>query len=73
MSVMHAIEMPLRPSLNALRVFEAAVRRGSFAAAAAELRLTPSAVSRQIQLLEQQLGVGLFHRSRSVGRFDRCG
>ena len=66
------IDMPHRPSLNALRTFEAAVRRGSFAAAAAELRLTPSAVSRQIQLLEQQLGVMLFHRSRPVGRLDRC-
>ena len=63
--------MPLRPSLNALRIYEAAVRRGSFAAAAAELRLTPSAVSRQIQLLEQQLGVTLFHRSgRSVVSTD---
>jgi LysR family glycine cleavage system transcriptional activator len=57
--------MPLEPSLNALRVFEAAARGGSFAAAAAELRLTPSAISRQIQLLEQQLDLQLFHR---VGR-----
>lgn len=57
--------MTTQPSLNALRVFEAAVRRGSFVAAAAELRLTPSAVSRQIQLLEDQLRVSLFHR---VGR-----
>jgi LysR family transcriptional regulator, glycine cleavage system transcriptional activator len=59
--------MGARPSLNALRAFEAAVRRGSFAAAAAELHLTPSAISRQIQLLENQLGVPLFHRiGRSV-------
>jgi LysR family glycine cleavage system transcriptional activator len=57
--------MSKRPSLNALRAFEAAVRRGSFVGAAGELHLTPSAVSRQIQLLEQQLGVSLFHR---VGR-----
>lgn len=63
--------MPNRPSLNALRVFEAAVRRGSFAAAAAELRLTPSAISRHVQLLEQQLGVVLFHRiGRSVVSTD---
>ena len=63
--------MPNRPSLNALRAFEAAVRRGSFAAAAAELRLTPSAISRHVQLLEHQLGVVLFHRSgRSVVSTD---
>jgi LysR family transcriptional regulator, glycine cleavage system transcriptional activator len=66
-----SIDMPNRPSLNALRAFEAAVRRGSFAAAAAELHLTPSAISRQIQLLEQQLSVALFHRiGRSVVSTD---
>jgi LysR family glycine cleavage system transcriptional activator len=37
----------------------------SFAAAAAELDLTPSAVSHQIRGLESQLGVRLFHRRRS--------
>ena len=63
--------MTNRPSLNALRTFEAAVRRGSFAAAAAELLLTPSAVSRQIQLLEMQLGATLFRRiGRSVAATD---
>ena len=50
---------------NALRAFEAAVRRGSFVAAANELHLTPSAVSHQVKLLEDQLGVQLFSR---VGR-----
>jgi LysR family glycine cleavage system transcriptional activator len=53
------------PSFNALRAFEAAVRRGSFVAAANELNLTPSAVSHQVKLLEDQLGVQLFSR---VGR-----
>jgi LysR family transcriptional regulator, glycine cleavage system transcriptional activator len=52
------------PSLTALRAFEAAVRRGSFAAAAGELCLTPSAVSHQIKLLEDHLRVRLFHRIR---------
>lgn len=50
------------PSLNALRFFEAAARRRSFAAAAEELNVTPAAVSRQIRLLEDQLGVRLFRR-----------
>jgi len=50
-------------SLNALRVFEAAARRGSFKLAAGELHLSQSAVSRQIRGLEEQVGAPLFHRS----------
>jgi LysR family glycine cleavage system transcriptional activator len=46
-------------------VFEAAARAVSFHAAAEELSLTPSAVSHQIRLLEDTLGVRLFER---VGR-----
>ena len=51
------------PSLNAIRVFEAAARQQNFTAAAEELHITQGAVSRQIKLLEQQLGCALFHRS----------
>jgi LysR family glycine cleavage system transcriptional activator len=59
--------MPQLPPLNALRVFEAAARHGSFLRAAAELHITPAAVSHQIKTLEQQLGVRLFRRfNRSV-------
>lgn len=59
--------MTPRISLSSLRAFEAAARFSSFALAAAELRLTPSAVSHQIKLLEMELGVSLFHRAhRSV-------
>jgi LysR family glycine cleavage system transcriptional activator len=50
------------PSLNALRVFEAAARHLSFKKAADELSVTPAAVSHQIHGLEQQLGVLLFRR-----------
>lgn len=50
------------PSLDPLKGFEAAARHGSFTRAAAELFLTQSAISRQIQTLEQQLGVRLFRR-----------
>jgi LysR family glycine cleavage system transcriptional activator len=46
-----------------LPTFEAAGRLGSFAAAAAELCLTPSAVSQQIRGLEEALGVILFERT----------
>ncbi len=50
------------PPLNALRVFEAAARLGSFKAAAAELNVTPSAVSHQIGNLEAHLDAALFER-----------
>jgi LysR family glycine cleavage system transcriptional activator len=50
------------PSLDLLRGFEAAARLLSFTRAGEELHLTQSAVSRQIQELEQQLGVALFQR-----------
>lgn len=50
------------PSLAALRTFEAAARHMSFTKAAVELNLTQSAVSRQIRLMEEYLGVLLFQR-----------
>ncbi len=50
------------PSLDPLKGFEAAARHLSFTRAAAELFLTQSAISRQIQTLEEQLGVRLFRR-----------
>jgi LysR family glycine cleavage system transcriptional activator len=48
--------------LDALPVFEAAMRHVSFAAAASELNVTPSAVSQRIKTLEDLLGVVLFER-----------
>lgn len=48
--------------LSALRAFEAAARLGSFKAAAAELAVTPTAISHQIRGLEQQIGAPLFTR-----------
>jgi LysR family glycine cleavage system transcriptional activator len=50
------------PYLNGVRAFEAAARTGSFAAAGAELNVTPAAISRMVRLLEDRLGVGLFER-----------
>jgi LysR family glycine cleavage system transcriptional activator len=50
------------PPLNALRVFEVAARTGSYVEAAAELKLTHGAVSRQIAILEAWLGQRLFTR-----------
>ena len=50
------------PPLPALRAFEAAARHGSFKQAAAELCVTPAAVSQQIKALEAYLGAPLFRR-----------
>lgn len=50
------------PALSTFRTFEAAVRHLSFAKAAAELNVTPAAVSQQIKKLESYLGVALFQR-----------
>ncbi len=50
------------PHVTWLRAFEAAARHSSFSDAAAELNLTPAAVSQQIRLLEQHLGIALFRR-----------
>jgi LysR family transcriptional regulator, glycine cleavage system transcriptional activator len=50
------------PDLDLLKAFEAAARHLSFTKAGQALFLSQSAISRQIQALESQLGVPLFHR-----------
>ncbi|WP_164659809.1 LysR family transcriptional regulator [Tropicibacter sp. Alg240-R139] len=50
------------PSLNWLRVFEAAARTESFARAAQQLNMSAAAVSQQVKALESQLGARLFVR-----------
>src|SRR5690606_13378489 len=50
------------PSLETLRVFEAAARLSSFKDAADELSVTASAVSHRITALEEELGTPLFLR-----------
>ena len=50
------------PSLNWLRVFEAAARTESFARAAAQLNMSAAAVSQQVKALEDRLGARLFER-----------
>ncbi|BDB27269.1 LysR family transcriptional regulator [Cupriavidus sp. P-10] len=50
------------PPLTSLLAFEAIARRRSFALAAAELHLTPSAVSHQVARLEKLIGLRLFER-----------
>lgn len=48
--------------LNALRAFDLAAQKGSFAEAAKILGVTPAAVSQLIKRLERHLGVALFTR-----------
>jgi LysR family transcriptional regulator, glycine cleavage system transcriptional activator len=50
------------PQLSELRAFEAAARHLSFKKAAAELGVTPTAISHQIKLLEEYCGRPLFRR-----------
>ena len=52
------------PPLASVRVFEAAARHENFTAAAAELGMTQAAVSYQIRLLEERLGLPLFARAK---------
>jgi LysR family glycine cleavage system transcriptional activator len=52
------------PPLPSVRVFEAAARHENFTLAAGELGMTQAAVSYQIRLLEERLGVPLFVRSK---------
>ncbi|GMU02352.1 LysR family transcriptional regulator [Corallococcus caeni] len=58
----------MRDDLSGLMAFLAVARRRSFTAAAAELRVTPSAVSQSLRALEARVGVRLLQRTtRSVG------
>jgi LysR family transcriptional regulator, glycine cleavage system transcriptional activator len=54
--------MPDFPPLHAVRVFDAVARLGSFTKAAAELNMTQSAVSYQVNVLERFVGAPLFAR-----------
>ncbi len=69
------MQLPRRfmPALSMLSAFEAAARTGSITAAAQELNLTQSAVSRQILALEEQLESQLFIRERRRIRLTLAG
>jgi LysR family glycine cleavage system transcriptional activator len=61
------------PPLNAVRAFEAVGRHGSITLAAAELHVTPGAVSRQVQHLEDYLGLQLLKRGHREVTLTRQG
>lgn len=56
--------MRVLPPLNAMRAFECVARHGSCVRAADELHVTAAAVSQQIRLLEDNIGIRLFRRDR---------
>lgn len=67
---------PPRPKdlpLTALRAFEAAARLGGFSAAAAELGVTPGAVTAHVKTLETALGAALFDRTTRGVRLTALG
>jgi len=61
------------PPLNTLRAFEAAARLGYFGEAAKELCVTSSAISHQIQTLEELLGVALFKKKGRSQQLTNAG
>ena len=61
------------PPLSALRAFETAARHLSFTAAADELAMTQAAVSYQIKILEERLGIRLFDRRRRKVELTEAG
>lgn len=61
------------PPLTALRAFEAAARHMSFALAAAELNVTPAALSFQIKSLESHLGAPVFRRLNRAVELTEAG
>ena len=61
------------PPLNALKAFESAGRHLSFTKAAAELNVTPAAISHQVRALEELLGVQLFRRLTRALRLTDAG
>lgn len=74
------MEAPVGVGLQGMTAFAETVRQGSFAAAARELGLSPSAVAKSVARLEEELGLRLLHRTtREVsltsdghGVFERC-
>lgn len=63
----------MRLTLDALIVLDAIERKGSFAAAAAELHRVPSAITYAVQKLEEELGILIFDRSGHRAQLTNAG
>lgn len=66
-------QSPRLPKISVIQAFKVAAELGSLAKAAAQLALTPAAVSQQIRQLEEQLGSALFVRTQSGVRLTETG
>ncbi len=66
------IQEPL-PDLHSIHVFQTVAESGSFTRAGTHLGLTQSAVTRQIQNLEQIIGAPLLHRTTRSVRLTEAG
>ncbi|KAF1015879.1 MAG: HTH-type transcriptional regulator TrpI [Stenotrophomonas maltophilia] len=64
---------PLLPPLNALRAFEATAQLGGVGRAAQALHVTHGVISRQLKLLEENLGLPLFQRAGRGLRLTEAG
>lgn len=61
------------PDFHLIQVFQAVAESGSFTGAGEQLGLTQSAVTRQIQHLEEVIGTSLFHRTTRSVRLTEAG
>jgi LysR family glycine cleavage system transcriptional activator len=61
------------PGLRSLRTFDAAAKHLSFTRAAADMGVTPAAISHQIKEMEGLIGVALFDRTSRTMRLTREG
>ncbi len=61
------------PGLRSLRAFEAAARHLNFTRAAAEMGVTPAAISNQIKEIEEQISVNLFTRTSRTMKLTKAG
>jgi LysR family glycine cleavage system transcriptional activator len=61
------------PGLQSLKAFDASARHLNFTRAAAELNVTPAAVSHQIKELEEAIGLPLFQRTSRHMQLTRQG
>ena len=66
-------QAPRLPKISVIQAFKVAAEQGSLAKAAAQLALTPAAVSQQIRQLEEQLGSTLFLRTQSGVMLTKTG
>ena len=59
--------------INKLKTFLTVAKSGSFKSAAEKLFLSPRAVSKQMDQIENELGVSLFNRNKNSTKLNTTG